>query len=82
MLNRVVDLHDVRVFDPGEEAPLDDGGGHGRFVTGVEQALEHNPAVVDVAVPGQIYPAHAPMGQAAGDLVLTGHQVALGQSWA
>ena len=36
----------------------------------VEQALEHHPAVGDVAVPGQVDPAHAAVGQAADDLVL------------
>ena len=37
---------------------------------GVDQALEHHPAVVDVAVDGQVDPAEAAVGDAAAHLVL------------
>ena len=76
MLHEVVDPHDIRVFHLGEELALGDRGGHGVGVAGVEQALEHHPAVADVVVPGQVDPAEPAEGEAAEHLVLPGHQVA------
>ena len=75
MLDEVVDAHDVGVLDLGEEASLGDGGGHGGLVTGVEETLEHHPAVGDVAVPRQVHPAHAAVSQASGHFVLAGDEV-------
>src|SRR5881394_3269728 len=63
----------------GEKAPLRNGGRQGRLVGRIEQALEHDPPVVDVAVLGEIDPAEATMGQTTGDFVLAPHQVARGQ---
>ena len=74
--DEVVDLDDQRVLDLREEALLGDGGRERVGVAGVEQALEHHPAVGDVLVAGQVDPAEAAVGQAAGDLVLPGDQVA------
>ena len=64
------------MLDLGEEAPLGDGGLHGVRVPGVEQALEHHPAVADVAVPGQVDPAESAVRQAAEHLVLPGDEFA------
>ena len=74
-----MDLDDVRVLDLGEEPPLGERGGHRVVVAGVEQALEHDPAVGDVAVLGEVDPAHAAVGEAADDLVLAGDDVAGGE---
>ena len=74
--DEVVDLHDQRVLDLGQELPLDDGHRERVLVAGVQQTLEHHPAVGDVPVLGQVDPAEAAVGQAAGHLVLVGHQVA------
>ena len=64
------------MLDLGQEPPLGDGRLLRVRVAGVEQALEHHPAVVDVAVLGQIDPAEAAVGEAAEDLVLAGDQFA------
>ena len=56
--------------------PLGDGRRHRVGVAGVEQALEHHPAVADVAVPGQVDPAEAAVGEAAEHLVLPGDELA------
>ena len=42
----------------------------------VQQALQHDPAVAHVAVPGQVDPAEAAVGEAADHLVLTADEVA------
>ena len=76
MGDEVVDLHDQRVLDLGEELPLHDGHRERVLVAGVQQALEHHPAVGHVAVAGQVDPAQPAVGEAAGDLVLVGDQVA------
>ena len=76
MLDEVVDPHDVRVFHLGEELALGDRGGHGVRVPGVQQALEDDPAVADVVVPGQVDPAEPAEGEAAEHLVLSRQQVA------
>ena len=44
-------------------------------VVGVDQALEHDPPIGHVAVAGQVDPTHPAMGQATGDLVLTGNEI-------
>ena len=73
--DEVVDLDDERVLDLREEALLGDGGGQRVGVAGVEQALEHDPAVGDVLVAREVDPAEAAVGEAARDLVLPGDQV-------
>jgi hypothetical protein len=75
VLHEVVDADDVRVLDLGEELPLGEGGGHRVRVPGVEQALEHHPAVADVAVLRQVNPAESAVGEAAEHQVLPGHQL-------
>ena len=75
VLDEVVDLDDVGVLDLGQEPALGEGGGHRVLVAAVEQALEHDPAVGDVAVAGEVDPAQPAVGQAADDLVLTADQV-------
>jgi hypothetical protein len=75
VLDEVVDPHDVRVLDLGEEAALGDGRRHGRLVVGVEEALEDHPPVRHVPVLGQVHPAEPAVGDAAGHLVLPPHQV-------
>ena len=62
--HEVVDLDDERVLDLGEELPLGDGRGERVGVAGVQQALEHDPAVGDVAVAGEVDPAEAAVGEA------------------
>ena len=76
VLDEVVDPHDVRVLDLGQELALGHGRGHRVRVAGVQQALEHHPAVADVVVPGQVDPAEPAVREAAEHLVLPGHQVA------
>ena len=75
--HEVVDLDDERVLDLGEELPFGDGRGEGVRVAGVQQALEHHPAVGDVAVAGGVDPAQASVGDGAGDDVLAADDVAL-----
>src|SRR4029077_16827258 len=48
---------------------------HGVRVAGAEQALQHSPAVADVAVLGQVDPAEPAVGQAAETLVLAADQI-------
>ena len=62
--HEVVDLDDQRVLDLGEELLLGDGRREGVRVAAVEQALEHDPAVRDVAVAGEVDPAQAAVGEA------------------
>ena len=59
----------------GQELPLRHRGRHGVGVPGAEQALEHPPAVADVAVLGQVDPAEPAVGQAAEHLVLAADQI-------
>ncbi len=68
--HEVVDLHDEWVFDLGEVLLLADRCSCRIGVASVEQALEHDPAIVDVAVLGEVDPAHPTVGEAADDLVL------------
>ena len=68
--DEVVDLDDQRVLDLGQVLLLGHGGARGVGIAGVEQALQHDPAAVDVAVAGQVDPPHPAVGEAAGDLVL------------
>jgi hypothetical protein len=75
VLHEVIDPHDIRMFHLGEELALGHRGGHGIGVAGIEQALEHHPAVADVVVPGQVDPAESAEGEAAEHLVLPRHQV-------
>src|SRR5439155_2445985 len=73
VLDEVMDLDDVRMVDGDQEPALGHGRGDRVRVAGVDQALEHDPAVragvADVAVPGQVDPAQAAVGQRAEDLV-------------
>ena len=41
------------VLDLGQEAPLGQRRGHGVVVAGVDEALQHDPAVGDLAVPAR-----------------------------
>ena len=75
VLDEVVDPDDVGVVHGGQELPLGHRGRHGVGVAGVEQALEHPPAVADVAVLGQVDPAEPAVGQAAEHLVLAADQI-------
>src|SRR5262249_41647527 len=50
VLDEVVDPDDVGVLNLGQELPLGYGRFHGVRVAGVQQALEHHPAVADVVV--------------------------------
>ena len=77
VLGEVDDLDDVGVLDLRQVLAFGRGGLVGLGVTGVEEALEHDPPVVDVAVAGEIDPAEAAVGQAAEHLVLTADHVAL-----
>jgi hypothetical protein len=79
VLHEVDDLDDVRVVDADEEAPLGLGGGERLGVHRVEQALEHHPPAVEVAVRGEVDPAEAAVREAALHLVLPGDEVALAQ---
>ena len=75
MLHEVIDPHDIRVLDLGQELALGHGSGHRIRIAGVQQALEHHPAVADIVVPGQVDPAEPAVRQAAEHLVLPRHQV-------
>ena len=79
LADEVVDLDDQRVLDLGQELLLGDGGAKRVRVAGVQQPLQHDPAVGDVAVAGQVQPAHAAVRQGPHHLVLPGDQVAGGQ---
>jgi hypothetical protein len=63
-----------RMFDFGEVLLLGDRGPGGIGVPTVEQAFQHHPTIVDVAVVGQIDPTHATMSQATDHFVLAAHQ--------
>jgi hypothetical protein len=76
VLDEVEDLDDVGMLDLGQEASLGQRRLHRVAVAGVEQPLEHHPAVGDVAILGQVDPAHATVGETADDLVLAGDDVA------
>jgi hypothetical protein len=60
----------------GEELALGHRDGLRLRVAGVHQAFEHDGAVVDVLVVGQIHPAQSAVRDAALDLVLFGDDVA------
>ena len=64
------------MFDLGEREGLGGGGGHRVGVAGIQQALEHHPAVVDVAVDRQVDPAEAAVRDTALHFVLPADQVA------
>ncbi len=76
VLHEVVDTDDARVLDLGEEPAFGDGRLLGRRVSGVEQALEHDPPVAEVVVHGQVDPAEPAVGEAAEHLVLARDQLA------
>ena len=85
VVDEVEDTHDRRVRELGEELSLGHRDLAGLGAVGVEQALEHDPAVGDVVVDGDIDPAHAAVREAALDLVLigddvTGLQLGLGEA--
>ena len=64
------------MLDLGEGEDLGGGGSHGVGVAGVQQTLEHHPAVVHVAVDRQVDPAEAAVRDASLYLVLTADEVA------
>ena len=70
VLDEVVDLHDVRVLDLGEEPTLGECGSHGVLVAVVEEALQHDPPLGHEVVAGEVDPAQAAVGEASDDLVL------------
>ncbi len=72
VFDEVVDLHDVRMLDLGQESLFGERGDHRVAVAAVEHPLEHDPSIGDLAVGGEIDPTEPAMGEAAGDLVLTG----------
>ncbi len=74
--HEVVDLDDQRMFDLGEVLLLGDRGPRGVGIAGVQQALQHHPAIVDVAILSEVDPAHATVRQATGHLVLTADECA------
>ena len=76
VLDEVVDPDDVGVFHLGEGEGFGGSGGHRVGVAGMHETLEHHPAVVDVAVDGQVDPAEAAVGDAAAHFVLPADQVA------
>ncbi len=76
MFDEVVDLDDVRVLHFGEGEDFGGGGGHGVGVAGVDEALQHHPAVAHVAVDRQIDPAKAAVREAALHFVLPANEVA------
>ena len=69
--DEVVDLDDQRVLDLGQVLLLGHGGPRRVGVAGVQQTLEHHPAIVDVAIVGEVDPAHPAVGEAADHFVLT-----------
>ena len=72
--DEVVDRDDVGVAELGQELALGAGRGERSRVVRVEDALEHDPAVVDVAVDGEVDPAEAAVRQRAAHLVLARDQ--------
>jgi acyl-coenzyme A synthetase/AMP-(fatty) acid ligase len=54
VVHEVVDLDDGRVLDLGQEPAFGHRDGHRLAVTSVQQSFEDHPAVVDVAVVGQV----------------------------
>ena len=64
------------MFHLGEGEDFGGGGGHGVGVAGVQQALEHHPAVVHVAVDRQVDPAEAAVRDASLHFVLPADEVA------
>ena len=75
MLDKVEDLHDLRVHDLGEKLPFGHCDGLCLGVTGVHQTLENHRTVVDVVVDRQVDPAQTSVRDAALHLVLPGHDI-------
>ena len=75
MLDEVVDPDDVRMLHLGQSQGFGLGSGHGVGVAGVHQSLEHDPAVVHVAVDGQVDPAESAVRDTSLNFVLAAHQV-------
>ena len=76
VLDEVEDLHDRGMDHLGEESPLSHRDRLRFGVTGMDQAFEHNWAVVDVSVQREVHPAQPAVRDATFDLVLAGHHVA------
>ena len=76
VVDEVEDTHDRRMRELGEELSFGHRDLAGLGPVGVEQALEHDPAVGDVVVDGDVDPAHAAVREAALDLVLVGDDIA------
>ena len=74
-----MDRDDVGVAELGEELALGPCRGQRGRVVRVEDALEDHPAVVDVAVDGEVDPAEATVRERAAHLVLAGDQRSLRQ---
>ena len=79
MLHEVIYPNDIRVLHLSQELPFSDGGLHGIRVSGIQQSLQHHPAVADVAVTRQVDPAEPAEGEAAEHFILPGHHIAFGQ---
>src|SRR5450631_4769517 len=75
MGDEVVDLHDQRVLDLGQELSFRYRSSQRVGVPGVEQTLQHHPAVGHVAVTREVDPAEAAVSETPGDFVLTADQV-------
>ena len=76
VLDEVVDLHDPRMRYLGQELALGHRDRLRLGVAGMDETLEHDRAVVDVLVEGEIHPAKAAVRDAALDRVLIGDLVA------
>src|SRR5699024_6734448 len=79
VLGEIDDLDDVGVLDLRQERPFRRRCFVCLGVTGVEQALEHDPAIVDIAITRQVDPSETTVGQTAQHLVLATDQVTLGE---
>jgi hypothetical protein len=76
VVDEVVDLDDQRVLDLGEVLLLGHRGTRVHRGRRVEQALQHDPPVVHVAIAGQVDPAHPTVREAADHLVLATEHIA------
>ncbi len=75
VLDKVEDLHDLRVDHLGEELPFGHRDRLRLRVAGVHQALEHHRPVVDVVVDRQVDPTQPAVRDAALYLVLASDNV-------
>ena len=73
--DKVVNSDDVRMLHRRQELPLGHRRGCGRLILGVQQALEHHPAIQHVVF-AEVQPTQSAEGKASLDLVLVGHDIA------